>query len=140
MNQILQTASEYLKTMETCVIATAGADGQPEAATIGFSHDDSFVILFGTNRSTRKYANLKANPKCALVVGFESPQTVQIEGIAEEVDAADIADRLQQHTNKVPAAKRFAEQEGQTWFFITPTWLRHTNYAAPEPVLETEEF
>ena len=32
--------------MGTCVIATAGADGQPEAATIGFSHDDSFVILF----------------------------------------------------------------------------------------------
>lgn len=136
----LQTASQFLKTHQTCVIATVGIDDDPEAATIGFSHDDQWTFFIGTNDKSRKYANLKANPKCALVVGFEGTETVQIEGIAVEADEQTIKDRLPSHLDKVEAAHRFVDQPGQTWFVVTPSWLRHTDFTLPEPIFETKDF
>ncbi len=140
MSQKLDETSVFLNSLDTCVIATVDQNGLPEAATVGFSHDDSFVFLIGTNKKSRKYANLTSNPACALVIGLEGSQTVQVEGSAEEVDAQTIEKRLEHHYDKVPTARRFQSDEGQTYFLITPTWLRHTNYANPEPIFEIKEF
>lgn len=143
MNPRLQAASDFLNQHETCVIATSGADGQPEAATIGFSHINQagkWSFFIGTNSSTRKFANLQANAKCAFVVGFEGTETVQFEGIAQVADEATVKARLTAHLNKVEMAKRFVDQPGQTWFVITPTWLRHTDFKLPKPVFETKDL
>lgn len=136
----LQAASEFLKSHQTCVIATVGVDESPEAATIGFSHDDQWTFFIGTNSSSRKYANLLSNPKCAFVVGFEGTETVQFEGTAIIADKQIVEDRLAQHLDKVEAAKRFVDQPGQVWFVVTPTWLRHTDFKLPEPIFETKDF
>lgn len=139
-NTDLHITSEFLDSFDTCVIATVSKDGHPEAATVGFSHDDSFVILIGTNTKSRKYNNLITNPTCALVVGLEGAQTVQLEGTAKEVNVDKLGERLEQHYEKVPAARRFQAEEGQTYFLITPTWLRHTNYTLANPIFEMEDF
>jgi uncharacterized pyridoxamine 5'-phosphate oxidase family protein len=132
--------SEFLKTFETCVVATVNEKGEPNAATVGFSHDEDFSILIGTNRMTRKYANLQANPKIALVVGTEGVATVQYEGTARNVTARGLGERLSRHFEKVPGAKRFIGDENQIYFVIMPTWLRFTNYIEKPPVFEMQEF
>jgi hypothetical protein len=136
----LQAVNNFLAGHDTCVIATVGRDSKPEAATVGFWHDNDFTILIGTNRTTRKYANLQHNRTVALVIGFDGKETVQIEGIAKEMGRADITEQLDKFMNKVPAVRKYADQSGQTYFLISPTWLRYTNYTADPPILETKDF
>lgn len=139
---MITSVNEFLSSCKTCVIATVSKDGKPQAATIGFYHDpeNSYKILIGTNKSSRKYANLVSNPNVALTMGFEGPKTVQIEGTAEEVPASSVTTQLDAFFTKTPSAKKFSEVPGQTYFLITPNWLRFTDYAAEVSVQETKDF
>ena len=136
----LEDVKTFLNSLSTCVIATIGDSWQPEAATVGFSVDDDFKILIATNGKTRKAVNLAENNKVALVVGFDGPKTVQLEGEAEKLDQAKHQDRINLHFEKVPGAKRFAGESGQNYYLITPTWLRFTDYTNENPIFETRSF
>lgn len=138
----LNNANKFLEGQKTCVIASIDSDGKPEAAAIGFYHDpaNSYKILIGTNKASRKYANLKNNPNVAMVMGINGAQTVQIEGTAEEVSVSLIAAQLDAYFTKSPTARKFAEVQSQTYFLITPNWLRHTNYQEDQPIFETKDF
>lgn len=134
----LESVDTFLKQFMTCVLATVTEDGNPAAATVGFSHRDNFQILIGTNNKSFKYQNLKVNPSIAVVVGFEGAKTVQLEGTAEEITPTEA--ELRAHYEKVPGAERFRHQDGQTYFLITPSWLRYTDFTADNPIFETKEF
>lgn len=136
----LQTVSEFLDTQETCVLSTVSSEGWPMSATVGFSHDSEFAILIGTDNTTRKYKNLISNSKVSIVVGVTSPKTVQIQGVAKEVNADDIANRRELHFNKLPSAKTFYDTPGQRYFIITPTWLRMTDYSQNHLFLKQRSF
>lgn len=134
----LNLVREFMSLSQTCVLSTV-RDNSPQSATVGFSVDDDFNILIVTNSSTRKALNISKNPSVSIVVGFEGSKTVQIEGVASAVSAEELGDRLDYHFEKVPAARKHAS-ENQTFFMIKPNWLRYTDYAAENPVVETEEF
>ncbi len=136
----IQDVKEFLNHFETCVVATVGNDEQPEAATVGFSVDDDFRLMIATNEKTRKAANIAVNNKIALVVGFDGPKTVQLEGVVEKVNQTEYQDRINLHFERVPAAKKFAGESGQNYYLIIPTWLRFTNYTQDPPIFETENF
>lgn len=136
----IQDVREFLNQFETCVIATVDSSGQPEAATVGFSVDSDFKIMIATNEKTRKAANLVANSRVALVVGFEGPKTVQLEGVAQKINLEQNQTRINLHFQKVPGAKKFAGEAGQNYYLITPTWLRFTDYTQKPPIFETGDF
>lgn len=136
----LQNASNLMDKQLTCVLATVNETGSPEAATVGFSHDKDFRIVIATNEKTRKAQNIASNNHVALVVGFEGSETVQIEGEATKKTAAELGDRLEQHFKKVPNAKKRVGNECEAYFLIAPTWLRHTDYTAEQPIFETKDF
>lgn len=136
----ISSVLQFMNKFETCVIATVNANGQPEAATVGFSVDIEFKILIGTNQKTRKALNLAKNNKVAMVVGFEGLKTLQIEGIAEKIDVEKNLGRINLHFDKVPGAKKFAGEFGQNYYLITPNWLRFTDYTRVNPVFETEDL
>ncbi len=131
---------QFLDEHDTCVLATVNADGKPQSATVGFSIDENWGILIGTNKNTRKYKNLEHNPNVALTIGVVGSKTVQYEGIAKELTIEELGARLKEYFSKVPASKKFLDAEGQRYFIITPTWLRFTDYTAPEPIFETKDF
>lgn len=135
----LDDVKQFLDGFETCVIATNSGD-QPQAATVGFSVDDDFKILIATSEKTRKAVNLTENNKVSLVVGFEGPKTMQLEGVAEKVDQDTYKDRINLHFERVPAAKKYAGDTGQNYYLITPTWLRFTDYTNETPIFETRSF
>lgn len=136
----LEDVKQFVNQFETCVITTVSVDGQPEAVTVGLSLDDTFKVMVATNQSTRKARNLDTNQKIALVVGFEGPKTLQLEGVAAKVDPVVNQARINLHFEKVPSAKKFAGEAGQNYYLITPTWLRFTDYTQPTPIFETEKF
>lgn len=136
----LMDVSKFMTSQDTCVVATVTAGGDPQAATLGYSHEDDFTMLIATHKNTRKYANLTANGKVAIVVGVTGAKTVQYEGIAKEVSAKELGIRLEKHYEKVPGAQKYASDEGQTYFVVTPSWLKFTDYTADEQVFETRDF
>lgn len=136
----LDNVKDFLEAFETCVIATVGSSQRPEAATVGFSVDDDFKFVIASNQSTRKAQNIAENDQVALVVGFDGSQTLQLEGNAIPLDEKDDADRIQLHFNKVPGARKYADESGQKYYLITPTWLRFTDYTQADPIFETKEL
>jgi len=82
----------YLESQLIAVVASSSPDGQPQASTVFYWINDRegnrFNFYFVTRKTTRKYNNILQNPKVAVVVGtaFE-PNTVQIDGIAEQLEA-----------------------------------------------------
>lgn len=83
-------ALAFLQGHAAGVIATADSDGQPHASAVYYKAEDDFSIYFLTLATTKKYANLKANPKVAFTVGSSDiPKTLQMEGVAEEIQYED---------------------------------------------------
>ncbi|HEY4287048.1 MAG TPA: pyridoxamine 5'-phosphate oxidase family protein [Puia sp.] len=63
--------------------ASISADHQPETAVLGIAVTPDLEIVFDTVRSSRKYRNLVAHPKVALMV-WKTGATVQYEGEVRE--------------------------------------------------------
>jgi pyridoxine/pyridoxamine 5'-phosphate oxidase len=74
---------ELLRRHRLAVISTVNAEASPQAALIGFAVTEALDIIFDTVTTSRKYANMLANPRVALVIGWDAEQTVQVEGSAE---------------------------------------------------------
>lgn len=136
----IKTVKQFMEQYKTCVIATVGSSGQPEAATVGISVDGDFKCMIATNQFTRKAVNLAANNNIALVIGFDAPRTLQLEGVAELVDTNAYQSRIDLHLKNVPELKRFAGDASQHYYLITPTWIRFTDYTQSQPVYETGDF
>lgn len=135
----LNVVRQFMEQSQTCVLSTVNG-GKPQSAIVGFSIDDNFDILIATKSTTRKASNIAINPNVSIVVGFEGNKTVQLEGMAKSVNAEDLSDRLDYHFERVPGARKFADERGQTYFIIKPNWLRYTDYAAENPIVETDNF
>ncbi len=129
-------AAEFLKTQRFAVVATI-FDGEPQAATVAFSARYDFEIIFGTYYTTRKYRNLKQNPKVAVVVGWDESVTVQMEGSAEELHGELLEECKRIHVEKNPSSAVYANMEENRYFKVQPNWVRYTDISAlPEFVVE----
>ena len=93
LQQVAQLLRDLLASQRLAVLATA-ENGQPYSNLVAFAETDELRnLLFVTSRSTRKYANLKADGRVAMLVDsrtnqlsdFENAVAVTATGIAEEV-------------------------------------------------------
>jgi len=98
------------------VMATHDDDGQPYASLMAFvASDDLMQVLVATARSTRKYANLTADPRVALLVDSRSNRdddvhravAVTVLGEAEEVGDFERDGLLRLYLAKHPHLEEF---------------------------------
>lgn len=126
----------FINSHNLAVISTA-VNNTPESAVVGFGQTDELEIIFGTNRSSRKYKNIKQNPSVSLVIGWEGGKTLQYEGQARELGSSDISLVENNYWQKVPEARSYNEEEGQTYFLIKPKWIRYTDLSIqPNEIIE----
>ncbi len=64
--------TRYIAKCRLCTIATVGADGQPNAATIFFANAGT-DIYFNTGSESQKVRNIRANPRVAIVMTEPGP-------------------------------------------------------------------
>lgn len=78
---------ELFQNQQLAVLATREADGQPYTSLMAFAAiDDLRQILLVTSRSTRKYANLSAEPRVSLLIDSRSHRSADIhEAVAATV-------------------------------------------------------
>lgn len=124
----LQEVFQFMDNEKLGVLTTATNSGQPESALMGFAVTPELEIIFDTVRSSRKYPNLKANPRVAWVVGCTTEVTVQYEGEAEELEGAALAKYKPIYFQKFPDGRARENWAGMTYFVVRPKWVRYCDY------------
>ena len=107
--------------------------GAPQAAVVGFAVSDTLEFVFDTLGATRKMANLRRDPRVALVVGWDDERTAQIEGIADEPTGADLARLKTVYFDVFPDGVEREAWEGITYVRVRPTWIRFSSFVRPAP-------
>jgi len=109
------------------VLATREGDGHPYANLMAFAaSDDLKMLLLVTGRATRKYANLSADPRVALLIDSRSHQVsdiheavaVTVLGEAEEVTGAERDRLLPAYLAKHPHLEAFASSPSCALFRV----------------------
>jgi hypothetical protein len=118
------------------VVATADADGAPQAAVVGVVVSDDFELFFDTIETTRKAVNLRARDRVAFVVGGPEPgaaETVQLAGTADEPLDVDLEELKQLYFQRFPDGVARQAWKGLTYVRVRPTWLRYSDFRVDPP-------
>jgi general stress protein 26 len=132
---------DHLRHHDLAVLATSSPLGLSQAALMGIAATEEFVLIFDTLTTTRKYANLKSNPRVALVVGCEGEATVQFEGEAEELEGEALGPAKDVYFAAWPDGRDRETWPGITYFRVTPRWIRYSDFAQIPPlIIELDRF
>ena len=131
---------QFLRRYKLAVQASTSSSGAPQAAVIGFAVGDALELVFDTLTSTRKYQNLRQDPRIALVIGWDDAITAQIEGIADFPEGPEL-ERLQQvYFGPYPDGRDRLAWPGITHVRVRPTWVRLSDFTTDPPRITEQEF
>jgi hypothetical protein len=124
------------------VQASTAFSGAPQAAVIGIVATEELEIFFDTLGTSRKAANLRRDPRIALVIGWnlEEARTVQYEGIVDEPSGAELARLKALYFSRFPDGRDRAKWPDIVYFRVRPTWIRHSDFTGPEPRIVELDF
>jgi hypothetical protein len=122
----------FLRETKLAVEASYRADGHPQAAVIGVAVTDELELVFDTLTTSRKYANLRRDGRCALA-WWRDAVTVQIEGVADEPAPGEL-ERLRAHYFAAfPDGPERAAWPAIAYFRVRPTWIRASDFSTQPP-------
>ena len=136
----LKEVFQFMNSGRLAVLATVGEGQQPEAALMGFAVTPQLEIVFDTVKSSRKYPNLKKNPRVAWVIGCTTEVTVQYEGVAEELHGEELAKYKKIYFAAFPDGPVRESWPGITYFVVRPKWVRYCDYNPGKNRIEEKEF
>lgn len=119
-------------------ISTAGA---PQAAVVGIVVGDELEVFFDTLASSRKYRNLRRDPRLALVIGWDLEEacTLQFEGLADEPEGDELERLKQRYFASFPDGVARQALPDIAYVRVRPTFLRFNNFRGTEPkILELD--
>lgn len=119
-----QELYQFLASRDLAVLATINAEYKPEAALVAYAVTPDLAIVFDTVKSSRKYPNLIANPRIALVIGWDYEITVQYEGEAEPARHED----REIYFAKFPDGRDRLSWPGIVHFKVRPLWIRYSDF------------
>ncbi len=131
---------QFMNSERLAVLATVGDEAKPEAALMGFAVTPELEIIFDTVKSSRKYPNLKKNPRVAWVIGCTTEVTVQYEGVAEELAGEELAKYKKTYFSAFPDGPARESWPGITYFVVRPKWVRYCDYDPGRRRIEEKEF
>jgi pyridoxine/pyridoxamine 5'-phosphate oxidase len=122
------------------VVSSIAADGSPQSALVGIAVTPQLEIVFDTVKSSRKYPNLIARPRCSFVVGWGGEQTVQYEGIVAEPAGAEAEHYREAYFAVWPDGRSRLSWTGLTHFAVKPLWVRLSDFDQSPPVIVELRF
>ena len=133
----------FLRSHRYAVEATASASLAPQAAIIGIAATDQMELVFDTLASSRKAANLRTNPRVALVIGGwndADPRTVQYEGVADLPSGAELEEVKQVYFATFPDGPTRLSWPGITYVRVKPVWVRVSDFTSDPPTITERTF
>ena len=64
---------EFIAKQKLGVLGSIADDGSPQSALVGIAVSSKLEIIFDTVKSSRKFQNLIANPRCSFCLLYTSP-------------------------------------------------------------------
>lgn len=123
----------FLQQHDHAVLASVSPANTPEAALVGIAATEQLELIFDTSRDSRKYQNLLANPKVALVIGWEGEVTLQYEGEAR-VPAGDELERYKTvYFERFPNGRERESWPDIVYLVVRPNWLRYSDFSQEPP-------
>jgi general stress protein 26 len=136
----VQEVYEFMNKERLAVLSTVTRDGQPQSALMGMAVTPQLEIIFDTVKSSRKYPNLKKNPRVAWVVGCTTEITVQYEGVAEELAGEELSKYKKTYFAAFPDGPVRESWPGITYFVVRPTWVRYCDYNPDSRRIDEKKF
>ena len=131
-----QQLYDFIRARPLAVLASVSAKGQPEAALVGIAVTEDLELVFDTTDATRKYPNLKRDPRIAFVIGWDSEETLQYEGVADEPAGEELERLKDVYFAAFPDGMVRQSWPGLTYFRVKPRWIRFSSYYRPRHVDE----
>jgi len=129
--QLQREIAELLLSQKLAVLATQSSEVFPYASLIAFAAtDDLHKIVFSTPKATRKFANIKHNPKVSLLIDdrsnnakdFHDAKAVTVLGAVERIDIdASQKELASLYLSKHPYLEDFLRSPS-TAFIIISVW------------------
>jgi hypothetical protein len=126
----LEELYNFIHARKLAVISTTSSAGNPQSALVGVAVSPELHIVFDTIKSSRKYTNLKADPRISLVSGWDSEITVQYEGIAVEPEGEALQQAKNLYFQTWPDGVNRQQWPSITWFLVTPRWIRYSDFTS----------
>lgn len=137
----LEKLRRFILEHKIAVLATVDQYSLPEAAVVGFSMGENFEIYFGTSLDTRKFENIRKNPRVALVIGWDKGKTVQYEGEATELSEEEVLNYQQTALSDVPSIAKYVHRHETVFYKVKPKMIKYTDVSThPWEVFELAEF
>jgi pyridoxine/pyridoxamine 5'-phosphate oxidase len=127
---------EFIAACDFAVVSYLSAEGAPQSAVVGIAVTPALEIVFDTVASSRKYRNLKADPRCSIAM-WRGDITLQYEGTAEETAADQYKEA---YFKKMPDGRDRLSWPGITYFFVRPKWIRYSDFGARPRLIEEFSF
>jgi pyridoxine/pyridoxamine 5'-phosphate oxidase len=125
----------FLRGHRLAVQASVAPDGAPQAAVIGVGVGDACEIVFDTIDTTRKARNLAADPRIALVIGWDQEITAQIEGVVDFPTGDELARVREIYFAAYPDGRDRLAWPGITHARVRPTWVRYSDFTKDPPLI-----
>lgn len=123
----------FLRRSPFWVQASVAGSGAPQAAVVGVAVSDDLELVFDTDVGSRKWQNLRRDPRVALVFWHDA-RTIQVEGTADEPEGAE-RDRIQAaYLATFPDGRERASRV--SYFRVRPSWLRDSDFSVVPPRVE----
>jgi hypothetical protein len=126
------------------VLGTISSEGAPQSALVGIAVTPELEIIFDTVASSRKYANLLANPAASFVIGLGDGSTgeitVQYEGEAFHPGGAELARYQQVYFAAWPDCRDHLSWPGIAYFVVKPKWIRYSDFDQRPPLIAEFRF
>ncbi len=122
------------------VLSSISGEGWPQSALVGIAVTAELEIVFDTVRSSRKYANLRANPAAAFVIGWTGERTLQYEGVAEELGGEELRRCREVYFAVWPEGERRMNWPDICYFVVKPRWIRFSDYGQTPVFVEEFSF
>jgi PPOX class probable F420-dependent enzyme len=124
---------QFLRRYKLAVQASVAPGGAPQAAVVGFAVSDDLEIVFDTMETTRKYRNLRADPRIALAIGWDDEITAQIEGVADFPAGEELERVREDYFVAYPEGRDRLAWPGITHVRVRPTWIRYSDFTKDPP-------
>ena len=133
----------FLREVPLLTVASIGPDGRPQAALLGVAVGDNLELVFDTLETTRKFRNVRRDPRVAFVfgkaggyvAGKHDERTLQYEGIAEIPAGVELKRAQDLYFGLFPDGRERLKWPHITYVRTRPVWIRFSDYNQNPPVI-----